>query len=98
MSRFVMVGGGPASFFALRALRSLDNESKVTVISDDPDMFYFRPAIPSFVVQKIESSQIFMAPATGCQSPQFGPGSRYGPIHRSRREIRDDHGRADLRI
>jgi NAD(P)H-nitrite reductase large subunit len=59
MPRHVIVGGGPAAMNALEALRALDADASITLISDEPP--YSRMALPYFLAGNIPEPQLSTA-------------------------------------
>jgi len=48
-SQYVIIGGSAAGMSAAEAIREIDSQGIITVLSEEPDMPYFRPMIP-FVI------------------------------------------------
>ncbi len=48
-SQYVIIGGSAAGMSAAEAIREIDSMGTITVLSEEPDMPYFRPMIP-FVI------------------------------------------------
>lgn len=46
---YTIIGGGIAAYAALKAIRNLDRESRVTVVSAEEHCFYYRPMTPLVV-------------------------------------------------
>ncbi len=65
---YLIIGGSAAGMAAAQSIRELDKNGSVTVLSDEPDMPYFRPMIPYMVTGKKSDSDIALSgngPYTG---------------------------------
>jgi nitrite reductase (NADH) large subunit len=62
-SKYLIVGGSAAGMAAAHAIRLLDLEGTITVLSEEPDEPYFRPLIPFLVSGKKQAAEMTM---TGC--------------------------------
>lgn len=60
-TRYLIVGGSAAGMAAAEAIRSLDPNGSIRVLSDEIDAPYFRPMIPFLVSRKKEADQIYLA-------------------------------------
>ena len=58
----LIIGNGVASVGAIEAIRSVDRESPITVISSEPHRVYGRPLISSLLSGKIREKDIFYRP------------------------------------
>ena len=50
--QYIIIGASAAGMAAAEAIRRLDSEGSVTVLSDEQDMPYFRPMLPFIVSGK----------------------------------------------
>ena len=57
--RHLIIGGGPAGIYALEAIRELEEESAITLISDEPA--YSRMALPYYMAGEIDEEHLLMA-------------------------------------
>lgn len=58
--RYVVIGNSSAGRSAAHAIRQIDKDAEVTVISDEPVAFYYRPILPDFIGGMPES-KVFRA-------------------------------------
>lgn len=58
---YTIIGGGIAAYAALKAIRDLDRESRVTVVSEEQHCFYYRPMTPLVVKGDRERDEILQA-------------------------------------
>jgi NAD(P)H-nitrite reductase large subunit len=56
---YVIIGSGAAGVSAVEAIRSLDPEGVITLISEDPDLYYSRPGLAYFLTGELPESQLF---------------------------------------
>ncbi len=60
-TRYVIIGGSAAGIAAANAIRDQDSQGSITVLSEEPDMPYFRPMIPFLISgRKSESDMVLM--------------------------------------
>ena len=57
-THYVIVGASAAGMAAREAIREQDPAGLITVLSDEPDMPYFRPLIPFIISGKKSASEI----------------------------------------
>lgn len=57
--RYVILGSGIAGIAAIEAIRSLDSEGEIWLISDDPHGFYSRPGLAYYLTNEIPEEQLF---------------------------------------
>jgi nitrite reductase (NADH) large subunit len=62
MQRFVILGNGPAGMKAAEIIRQIDQESPITVISNEEYSFYYRRYLPRFISGKIAEKNLFVKP------------------------------------
>lgn len=55
---FVIIGGGHAGISAIEGFRKIDSKSRLYLIDDDPDNFYFRAATKFLIKGRIEEKDI----------------------------------------
>lgn len=58
---YTIIGGGIAAYAALKAIRDLDQHSRVTVVSEEQHCFYYRPMTPLVVKGDRERDEILYA-------------------------------------
>ena len=56
---FVVIGSGVAGIAAIEAIRSLDSESSITLIGDDPYGFYSRPGLAYYLTGELHDRALF---------------------------------------
>jgi NAD(P)H-nitrite reductase large subunit len=61
---FVIIGNGAAANKAAQILRNHDAEARITLITDEFALFYFRHMLPDFVTGKLDESNLFVHPAS----------------------------------
>jgi NAD(P)H-nitrite reductase large subunit len=59
MYRYVIIGSGAAGISAAEAIRSLDTESQLTMISGEPAGYYSRPGLAYYLSGEIEEGFLF---------------------------------------
>lgn len=57
--RYVMVGSGPASIRACEALRSIDHEGEIRVVSAEAAGYYSRPGLAYYLAREIPERSLF---------------------------------------
>ena len=55
----VIIGSGVAGIAAIEAIRSLDSESSITLIGDDPYGFYSRPGLAYYLTGELHDRALF---------------------------------------
>lgn len=60
MADYLIIGSGISAASAIRAIRELDATGSIVVITDDPDRFYFRSALPRYLLQEVADRQLVM--------------------------------------
>lgn len=61
--RYVMIGNSYAAFGAIEAIRQVDKDSPITVISDEPYPCYARPLITFWLGGSVTTEHMFYRPA-----------------------------------
>lgn len=59
MTRYVIVGSGPAGVAACEAIRSVDASGEIVLLSDDPFGYYSRPGLAYLLTGEISQKHIF---------------------------------------
>lgn len=59
---YLIAGGGIAALSAIRAIRTLDSEGSVTVVSAEDPGFYYRPMTPLVVRGEREAGELLQSP------------------------------------
>lgn len=59
MSRYVIIGTGAAGVSAAEAIRSQDQSSEITLISEEPDGYYSRPGLAYFLTNEIPEDFLY---------------------------------------
>lgn len=57
--RYVIIGAGVAGFAAVEAIRSLDSNSEVVMVSDDPHGFYSRPGLAYYLTGELDDKALY---------------------------------------
>ena len=86
---YLIIGGSAAGMAAAQAIREKDPKGMITVLSEEPDMPYFRPMIPYIVTGKKKEENIGLSgngpyTATGVE---VRTGSRVDSVDTSRRTV-----------
>jgi len=66
--RYVIIGASAAGMAAASAIREVDSHGTITVLSEEPDMPYFRPLLPFFITDEKSISDLALigqGPYTG---------------------------------
>src|SRR5678816_162656 len=56
---YVIIGSGVAGIAAIEAIRSLDSDSTVTLIGNDPYGFYSRPGLAYYLTGELHDKALF---------------------------------------
>ncbi len=64
MSKYVVIGNGPAGVNAIEAIRKLDHEGEIVNISEEPYLPYSRPMLSYLVAGKITEDRLYFRPKT----------------------------------
>lgn len=59
MTRYLLIGAGVAAISALEAIRSVDENGEISVVSDDPHGYYSRPGLAYYLTGELEESLLF---------------------------------------
>lgn len=62
MRSYVIIGAGIASVSAIDRIRALDPDGQITVVNNEPDPFYFRPALSFFFKGAISEKKLYGKP------------------------------------
>ncbi|MBS6022799.1 MAG: FAD-dependent oxidoreductase [Paeniclostridium sordellii] len=57
---FVIVGNGAAGFYAADAIRKRNNTAKITMISNEDELTYFRPALSDFINEEVKDKDFYV--------------------------------------
>ncbi|GAB4543793.1 MAG: FAD-dependent oxidoreductase [Anaerolineales bacterium] len=57
--RYVIIGAGVAGFAAVEGIRSLDPNSEVVMVSDDPHGFYSRPGLAYYLTGEVDDKALY---------------------------------------
>ncbi|MCK7509557.1 MAG: FAD-dependent oxidoreductase [Desulfobacterales bacterium] len=74
--RYVMIGNSYAAFGAIEAIRRVDKDSPITVISDEPYPCYARPLITFWLGGSVTTDHMFYRPADYYESHNIS--TRFG--------------------
>jgi NAD(P)H-nitrite reductase large subunit len=58
--KYVIVGGSAAGMAAAQAIRKLDSNGEICILSEEKDAPYFRPMIPFLISRKKRADEIFL--------------------------------------
>ncbi len=56
--RYLILGNGVAGTYAAKAIREVDEQGEITIISREPYPFYFRPRLPDLLAGEITPAEI----------------------------------------
>ena len=88
-SDYLIIGGSAAGMAAAQAIREKDPKGSITVLSEEPDMPYYRPMIPYVVTGKKKAESIGLSgqgPYTGA-GIEVRTGARVDSVDTSRRSV-----------
>jgi len=57
--RYVIVGTGVAGISAAQTIRQQDSSAKITIIGDDPDLYYSRPGLAYYLTRELPKRSLF---------------------------------------
>ena len=60
MLHHLIIGNGIAGITAAENIRKNDAEAEITIISTEPEPFYYRPRFPSLIEGSIEKKELFV--------------------------------------
>lgn len=60
--RHVIIGHGPAGLSAAEAIRALDPDASITIVSEEPYRFYSRPGLAFYLAKRVPQEQLFSRP------------------------------------
>ena len=64
MKKIIILGGGQSAAFAAKEIRSVDNSSQITIISEEKSLPYERPPLSKdFILGKLELEQFLFFPS-----------------------------------
>ncbi len=64
MTRYVIIGNGPAGVNAIEAIRKVDQEGDIVNISEEPYLPYSRPMLSYLVAGKVTEDRLYFRPST----------------------------------
>lgn len=59
MIDYLVIGNGVAGRKAMETIRRFDTSGTVTVVSEEPHHFYYRPQLPDFIAGKVQERSLF---------------------------------------
>lgn len=71
MIEYLIIGGGPASYFAIKAIRDQDPTGQIILISDEPTPLYYRAALTRALTQELKFQELNMASGQGMAKLDF---------------------------
>ncbi len=86
---YLIIGGSAAGMAAAQAIREKDSKGRITILSEEPDMPYFRPMIPYVVMGKKKAEAIGLSgngPYTAA-GIEIRIGSRVDSVDTSRKSV-----------
>ena len=98
MTHYVIVGNGVAGLRAVEVIRKRDGEGKITLPSDEPHPFYYRPQLADYVGGLIEESSLWTRSQDFFARQQITPllGKRVVGVDPERRTVLlEDGGKVD---
>jgi len=78
--RSLIIGNGAAGLSAAEIIRRRDRQSRITIISNEPYLFYSRPGIAYYIMGQIPEHQLISRPADFYRSHQIK--LRFGHVNR----------------
>ncbi len=69
---YLIIGNGIAGVTAAETLRSVDGNSAITIIADDPSPVYYRPALKDLLGNHIPEKKVWARPNTFYQKHRIG--------------------------
>lgn len=92
--KYVIIGNGPAAISALEAIRELDRDGSIAILSKEPHLAYGRVFLPQLIDGECELPDILTRPATYYDELdcEVRLGEIAAEIDRSRKRVRVDGG------
>lgn len=59
---YVIIGNGPAGYYAADSIRKNDKEGNIHIVSDEKVLTYFRPQLSKFLGAAIDDSKFYISP------------------------------------
>jgi NAD(P)H-nitrite reductase large subunit len=59
---YVIIGNGPAGNHAADTLREYDSEARITIISSEPVIYYYRHKLPDFIKGNVREDELAVRP------------------------------------
>jgi NADPH-dependent 2,4-dienoyl-CoA reductase/sulfur reductase-like enzyme len=56
---YVIVGTGVAGISAAQTIRQQDSSAKITIIGNDPDLYYSRPGLAYYLTRELPKRSLF---------------------------------------
>ncbi|MCJ7688909.1 MAG: FAD-dependent oxidoreductase [Clostridiaceae bacterium] len=60
--KFVIIGNGAAGYYAAAAIRKRNKQCEVEIISDEPYLTYYRPAISDGISENLKDENFYLSP------------------------------------
>ncbi len=90
---YLIIGNGIAGITAAEVLRSVDKDSVITIVADDPSPVYYRPALKDFLGGHIVDKKLWARPNTFYQNQRINfIAGRVNAISPSQHRIRLQSG------
>lgn len=59
---FIIIGNGAAGYYAANAIRTRNKKCKITMISEENTLTYFRPQLSDYLSSSINDSEFYLSP------------------------------------
>ena len=66
MTKYVIIGHGPAGASAVDRILALDEQAEVTVFTDEPVPYYYRPRLPEYLAGEVEIDRFTLRSKEWC--------------------------------
>lgn len=60
--KFVIIGNGAAGYYAADSIRKRNKQCEIEIISDEPYLTYYRPAISDGISEKLKDDKFYLSP------------------------------------
>jgi flavorubredoxin/NADPH-dependent 2,4-dienoyl-CoA reductase/sulfur reductase-like enzyme/rubredoxin len=60
--KFVIIGNGAAGYYAADAIRKRNKQCEIAIISDEPYLTYYRPAISDGISENLKDESFYLSP------------------------------------
>ena len=94
MTKYVIIGHGPAGASAVDRILALDRQAEVTVFSDEPVPYYYRPRLPEYLAGEVEMNRFTLRSEDWCaeHGVDLRLGTRVADVDGSAQAVIDGEG------